>query len=195
MPILRVTVRFRDNFGDVLSAAKTGAEWALAALYRDLQPSLVRYLRAQAPVEAEDLASEVWLDAAAALGRFEGDEAAFRRWLFTIAHRRLIDFRRREVRRRAAQAPLEVWAPPDDVGDPEAEAVAASERDAALALIAGLPADQAEVVLLRVITGLDVADVAAILGKKPGTVRVLQHRGLTRLSEELARERGKRVTQ
>lgn len=195
MPILRVTVRFRDNFGDVLSAAKTGAEWALAALYRDLQPSLVRYLRAQAPVEAEDLASEVWLDAAAALGRFEGDEAAFRRWLFTIAHRRLIDFRRREVRRRAAQAPLEVWAPPDDVGDPEAEAVAASERDAALALIAGLPADQAEVVLLRVITGLDVADVAAILGKKPGTVRVLQHRGLTRLSEELARKRGKRVTQ
>jgi RNA polymerase sigma-70 factor (ECF subfamily) len=188
-------VRFRDNFGDVLTAAKTGAEWAIGALYRELQPSLERYFRAQAPTEVEDLASEVWLDAAAALGRFEGDEAAFRRWLFTIARRRLIDHRRREVRRRAVQGPLEECAPPDGVDDPEAQAVAASETDAAIALIASLPTDQAEVVLLRVIAGLDVADVAAIVGKKPGTVRVLQHRALTRLSEEIQRERGKPVTQ
>jgi RNA polymerase sigma-70 factor, ECF subfamily len=190
-----VTVAFREGFGSVLAAAKTGALWAIAALYRELQPSLERYLRAQAPGEGEDLASEVWLDVAAALGRFEGDEVAFRRWLFTIARRRLIDHRRREQRRRAAQSPLEAWAPLDAVGDPEARAVAASETDAALALIASLPTDQAEVVLLRVIAGLDVTDVATIVGKKPGTVRVLQHRALTRLSEELQRERGKPVTQ
>jgi RNA polymerase sigma-70 factor, ECF subfamily len=190
-----VTAAFREGFEGVLAAAKTGAEWAVAALYRDLQPSLVRYLRAQAPAEAEDLASEVWLDAAAALGRFEGDEVAFRRWLFTIARRRLIDHHRRERRRRVAQGPLEAWASLDAGGDPEAHAVAASETDEALALIASLPTDQAEVVLLRVIAGLDVADVAAIVGKKPGTVRVLQHRALTRLSEELQRERGKPVTQ
>jgi RNA polymerase sigma-70 factor, ECF subfamily len=193
--ILWVTVAFREQFESVLAAAKTGAEWAIVALYREWHPSLVRYLRAQAPAEGEDLASEVWLDVAAALGRFDGDEAAFRRWLFTIAHRRLIDHRRREVRRRAAQGPLEAWAPLDAVGDPEAHALAASETDAAVALIASLPADQAEVVLLRVLGGLDVADVAALVGKKPGTVRVLQHRALTRLAEELQYEREKPVTQ
>lgn len=186
---------FREQFASVLAAAQTGAEWAIAALYRDLHPSVVRYLRAQAPAEGEDLASEVWLDAAAALGRFKGDEGAFRRWLFTIARRRLIDHRRREVRRHAAERPLETWGSSAPIADPEAQAVAASETDAAVALIGSLPADQAEVVLLRVIAGLDVADVAAIVGKKPGTVRVLQHRALTRLSEELQRERGKPVTQ
>ena len=188
-------MRFRDDFEGVLSAAKTGAEWAIAALYRGFHPSVVRYFRTQAPAEGEDIASEVWLDAAAALGRFEGNEVAFRRWLFTIARRRLIDFRRREGRRRAVQGPAEAWGPSGAVDDPEARVLAASETDAAVALLASLPADQAEVVLLRVIAGLGVADVAGIVGKKPGTVRVLQHRALARLADELQRGRGKRVTQ
>jgi RNA polymerase sigma-70 factor, ECF subfamily len=188
-------VRFREDFEGVLAAAKTGAEWAIAALYRDLNPSVVRYLRTQAPAEGEDIASEVWLDAAAALGHFEGNEPSFRRWLFTIARRRLIDFHRREGRRRAVQGRLEAWGPLGAVDDPEARALAASETDAAVVLIASLPDEQAEVVLLRVIAGLAVADVAAIVGKKPGTIRVLQHRALARLAEELQRGRGKPVTQ
>ena len=146
-----------DVFERVLAEAKAGAEWAITALYRDIQPSLLRYLRSQAPADAEDLASEVWLDVASGLDRFEGDETAFRRWLFTIARRRLIDLRRRDGRRRAVP-------------------------------------DQAEVVLLRVIGGFTVDDVAAIVGKKPGAIRVLQHRGLKRLAEELARERARSVT-
>src|SRR5512132_3442835 len=88
-------------FASVLAAAKTGAEWALSVLYREFQPALLRYLSAQAPADGEDLASEVWLDAAAGLTRFEGDEHGFRAWLFTIAHRRLVDLRRRDARRRA----------------------------------------------------------------------------------------------
>jgi len=183
------------QFSSVVAAARVGAEWAITALYREFHPRLLRYLRAQAPAHGDDLASEVWLDVAAALRRFEGDETAFRRWLFTIANRRLIDLRRSDARRRAFPTPLERSLDPRDNADPEAGVLAASETEAALARIGRLSSDQAQVVLLRVVAGLAVEDVAAIVGKKPGTVRVLQHRGLKRLAEELARERGSVVTQ
>jgi RNA polymerase sigma-70 factor, ECF subfamily len=174
------------RFDRELAAAKTGAEWAIVALYREFQPSLLRFLRAQSPANAEDLASETWLQAASGLHRFRGDESAFRRWLFTIARRRLIDFRRREQRRRVVLAlgPVDAY----DSVDPETQALRTGDTEAALALIGKLPPDQAEVVLLRVVGELEVEEVAKILGKKPGTVRVLQHRALKRLSEELMRD-------
>ena len=182
-----------DAFERVLAEAKVGAEWAITALYRDLQPSLLRYLRSQAPADCEDLASEVWLDAASSLIRFEGDETALRRWLFTIARRRLVDLRRRDGRRRAVLEPFEL-SMPFTTADPEVRLLAATEAESALARIASLTPDQAEVVLLRVIGGFTVDDVAAIVGKKPGAIRVLQHRGLKRLAEELAGERERSVT-
>jgi RNA polymerase sigma-70 factor, ECF subfamily len=184
-----------DPFTGVLTAARAGAEWAITALYREFHPRLLRYLRAQAPAYGDDLASEVWLDAAAGLARFEGDEKAFRRWLFTIAHRRLIDFRRADARRRAFFARLESSHDLPADADPEASMLAASETEAALVRIGRLSPDQAQVVLLRVVAGLTVEDVSAVVGKKPGTVRVLQHRALTRLAEEFAREREAVVTQ
>jgi RNA polymerase sigma-70 factor, ECF subfamily len=183
-----------EQFESVLAAAKAGAEWAITALYRDLQPSLLRYLRASAPADAEDLASEVWADAASGLTRFDGDEAAFRHWLFTIAQRRLIDLRRRDGRRRGVLGSLEETFDPSDATDPELHVLAASETEEALARIGALPPDQAEVVLLRVVGGLDVDSVAAIVGKKPGAVRVLQHRALKRLAEQLAHENRRGVT-
>jgi RNA polymerase sigma-70 factor (ECF subfamily) len=182
-----------DKFERVLAEAKAGAEWAITTLYRDLQPSLLRYLRSQAPADGEDLASEVWLDAASSLIRFEGDETAFRRWLFTIARRRLIDLRRRDGRRRAVLDPLD-HSLAAATTDPEDRLLAASEAEVALARIASLPPDQAEIVLLRVIGGFAVNDVAVIVGKKPGAVRVLQHRGLKRLANDLASERARSVT-
>jgi RNA polymerase sigma-70 factor, ECF subfamily len=185
--ILSVTLPRQEQFESVIASAKTGAEWAITALYRDFAPGLLRYLRTQAPGEAEDLASEVWMNAAIGLARFEGDEAGFRYWLFSIARRRVIDFRRREQRRRMLNS-LEPTSASDAV-DPETQALMASERESALAHIAGLPPAQAEVVLLRVVGGLAVEEVAAIVGKKPGAVRVLQHRALKRLSRKLVRER------
>ncbi len=179
------------RFELVLEGAKAGAEWAIVALYREFHPRILRYLRAQEPGEGEDLAAEAWLDAARNLQRFKGDEPAYRRWIFTIARRRLIDFRRRRSRSaRAVGAWVERGAPPD----PEGAALAAGETEAALTLIASLPPDQADVVLLRVVAELDAEDVARVLGKKPGTVRVLQHRALHRLAKQLSREED-RVTQ
>jgi RNA polymerase sigma-70 factor, ECF subfamily len=186
--IISVTLAGQEQFESVIAAAKTGAEWAIASLYREFGPGLLRYLRAQVSADGEDLASEVWMNVAAGLGRFEGDEAAFRAWLFSIARRRVIDSRRREQRRRKMLNSLE---PADavDAVDPEAQALDESETEVALAHIASLPPDQAEVVLLRVVAGLDVEEVAAIVGKKAGAVRVLQHRALKRLSGHLVRER------
>src|SRR5438093_12929189 len=88
-----------ERFATTLAAAQAGAEWALAELYRDLHPRVLRYFRALEPSEAEDLASEVWLDVARRLGRFEADDRDFRAWAFTIAPPRLVDIRWRRARR------------------------------------------------------------------------------------------------
>jgi RNA polymerase sigma-70 factor (ECF subfamily) len=175
------------QFECVLAAARMGGESALAALYRDLHPAVLRYLYSQDPGEADDLASEAWLDVARGLHRFDGDETAFRRWVFTIARRRLLDHRRATARRRTHPVPVEslhLEAP--DCAD---EAMAFASTRAALAKLACLPPEQAEVVLLRVLTDLGVEDVAKIVGKRPGTVRVLQHRALKRLAGELEASR------
>jgi RNA polymerase sigma-70 factor (ECF subfamily) len=171
------------QFEGLLAAARTGGEWALAALYRDLHPAVLRYLYSQDPGDAEDLASDAWLDVARGLQRFDGDETAFRRWVFTIARRRLLDHRRATARRRTDPVPAESmgYLEAPDCAD---EVMAFASTRAALARLASLPRDQAEVVLLRVLADLDVEDVAKIVGKRPGTVRVLQHRALKRLAGE-----------
>ncbi len=178
-----------ERFATRLGAAQAGAEWALAELYRDVRPRILRYVRALEPSEAEDVAADVWLDVARGLRAFEGDDdRAFRAWAITIARRRLIDLRRRRARRPATPAPVERLVEHGSRGDVEEEAMADLSTEAAIARIATLPPDQAEVVLLRVLAGLGVAEVARIMGKRPGTVRVLQHRGLRRLAREVQRE-------
>jgi RNA polymerase sigma-70 factor (ECF subfamily) len=176
------------TFGGILAAARLGEEWAVAAIWRDVHPRLLRYLRVAAPVAgAEDLASDVWLEIAAGLARFDGDRQAFLRFAFTICRRRVIDTRRRAGCRRTDPVAPDVLATRAPAGDGGLEVGLALE--AALERLASLPRDQAEVILLRVVVGLDADSVGEILGKRPGTVRVLQHRGLERLGAALAAER------
>jgi RNA polymerase sigma-70 factor (ECF subfamily) len=178
----------REGFATTLAAAQAGEEWALADLYRHVQPRVLGYFRALESSEAEDLASEVWLDVARGLTRFGGGERAFLAWTFTIARRRLIDLRRQRARRPAVPTPPEELLEQGGTGDVEEEAMAGLSTWAAIARIAALPPDQAEVVLLRVLAGLDVGDVAKIMGKRPGTIRVLQHRALRRLARHVRHE-------
>lgn len=173
------------SFEAVLAAAAGGDDVAFGVLWRDLQPGLLRYLDAMAPGSGEDLASETWLRVVGGLGGFAGDERAFRAWVFTVARHRAVDRWRRGTRRRDDLVPPEALVDLAASDDPAGAAVdAVSSRDA-VALIATLPRDQAEVVLLRVVAGLEVAEVAAITGKRPGNVRVLAHRALRRLAERL----------
>jgi RNA polymerase sigma-70 factor (ECF subfamily) len=172
-------------FPAVLGAAAGGDEEAFGRLWRDLQPRLLRYFMVAAPVAAEDLASETWLGVIRGLDRFQGNEPAFRAWVFTIARHEVLDWRRRAARRPIADLPMSDLADQVAPDDPAATVVEGFSTRAALRVIATLPADQAEAVALRVVAGLEVNRVAAIMGRRPGTVRVLAHRGLRRLAERL----------
>jgi RNA polymerase sigma-70 factor (ECF subfamily) len=176
------------EFEERLTAAQSGHGSALGELFHDLHPRVFRYLRALEPNEAEDIASDTWLAVANALPVFQGDEQGLRALAFTIARRKLIDFQRRRARHPTVSMEPERLADDTPVGDVEEEAIASLATEAALERVGSLPSDQAEVILLRVLGGLPVDEVAQILGKRPGTIRVTQHRALRRLAGELTPE-------
>jgi RNA polymerase sigma-70 factor, ECF subfamily len=173
------------EFDDVLRAAAAGDEEAFGRLWGDLQPRLLRYFMVVSPAVAEDLASETWLGVVRGIGRFSGPEPAFRAWVFTIARHELLDWRRWAARRGTEDLPATGLAEQPAPDDPAAAALERLSTRTALAWVATLPPDQAEAVVLRVVAGLGVDRVANIMGKRPGTVRVLTHRGLRRLAERL----------
>lgn len=160
-------------------------------MFRDYQPLLIRYLRSQGAA-AEDLAGEVWIAVARGLDRFVGGESAFRSWLFTIARCRVIEHHRKQTRRRTDPVDHE-WLDrtTTGLGDTDPALVVSDRmaaRDAVDLVVASLPPDQAEAVLLRVVAGLEVAEVGRIMGRSPGSVRVLCHRALRRLATCLSIE-------
>jgi RNA polymerase sigma-70 factor (ECF subfamily) len=169
-----------------LAGARRGEGEAFGVLYRDTQPRLLRYLRALVGDDAEDIASEAWLHIARDFDRFAGDLDGFRGWAATIARHRALDHLRRQARR-----PPPVLVPAEDLAglagadDTAAAAVDAVATAAAVRLIASLPRDQAEAVLLRVVLGLDAARAAEVLGKRPGAVRTAAYRGLRTLARLL----------
>lgn len=170
----------------MLAAAQEGSEAAFARLWRDGNPALLRYLRVMAPDAAEDVAADTWLYVIQGLAGFRGDEQGWRAWLFTTARRRVLDEARRRARR-LEKALDETWQGQWPVS-PDAADLALQHIDtrAALALVARLPASQAEVILLRVVAGLDTETVARLVGRSPGAVRVAAHRGLRRMAAILA---------
>lgn len=170
-----------DDIADTATVrrARRGDRDAIATLWRTYQPQLVRLLRAQRTPSPEDVASQVWVDVGRALSCFEGDGIDFRRWLFTIARRRRIDALRRASRNDLVAAEDRF----DDVADPttDDQFEASDSMAQALALVGRLPPAAAEAVMLRVVFGLSVPDVADIMGRTDVAVRVLVHRGLARL--------------
>jgi RNA polymerase sigma-70 factor (ECF subfamily) len=173
------------GFPAVLAAAQDGSEMAFTQLWLDGNASLLRYLRVIAPEAADDIAADTWVHVVRGIARFRGDEAAWRAWLFTTARRRTVDQARRRSRR--AETPIDgvpavalpVTADSADV------ALEHLSTQAAIALLADLPRLQAEVILLRVVAGLDTEAVAKLVGRSPGAVRVAAHRGLRRLAQVL----------
>ncbi|WP_432981221.1 RNA polymerase sigma factor [Dactylosporangium sp. CA-233914] len=183
-----------DELAASVIAAQRGDEAAFAALYVAVQPGLLRYLRALVGDDAEDVASEAWLHIARDLPGLR-DAAGFRGWAATVARHRALDHLRHHRRRPAVATPIEELAELP-AGQPDAgdQAVEAISTDQAVALIASLPRDQAEAVLLRVVVGLDAKRAAQVLGKRPGAVRVAAHRGLRQLAallDQLPRNSGR----
>lgn len=178
-----------DSFAAVLAAARSGEAWAAETLFIDLQPRLLRFLRSTEPRAADDLAGEVWLAMARGLATFEGDLAGFRAWVFTIARRRLADHRRTAVRRATDPVDHEFFSDRSSAPPGEDSMKVVTDRLSAQAavdlIVATLPADQSEVLVLRIVADLDVAHVAGIMGRTPNWVRVTQHRALRRLAEAM----------
>ena len=169
-----------------LVAAQRGDPDAFRLLYRDTQPRLLRYLHALTGDDAEDIASETWLHIARDLHTFHGNHDAFRGWAATIARHRALDHLRRHTRRPPAiPVPAEDLAGLAAADDTASTAIDTLTTTAAIRLIATLPPDQAEAVLLRAVLGLDATRAAAVLGKRPGAVRTAAHRGLRTLARHL----------
>lgn len=172
----------------VLAAASTGAGWAFDALYRAFVPSVVGYLRAQGAWDPEDLASEVFLAVFKGLPAFQGGDTEFRSWLFSIAHRRAIDDRRR-CSRRVVDAPQDhAPAVPTSSCDIEAQTIANLEAERVARLCEQLSVDQRDAILLRLVADLTLEETAQSLGKTTGAVKALQHRGLQALKKVLIQE-------
>jgi RNA polymerase sigma-70 factor, ECF subfamily len=174
------------DFRGKLSAAQRGDEDAFAAIWRHFQPSLLRYLKVKDHALADDLAADTWLKVLGALPAFEGGEAGFRAWLFTIARNRRTDWYRGAATKLVLVETTQL-ALLADSNDVELDAEEDLATDEILDLISQLSADQAEAVALRIVAGLDVASVATIMGRSAGSVRVLCHRGLRALERKLDR--------
>ena len=155
--------------------------WTAEQAYEQLAPAVRGYFRGRGARDANDLTGDVFVSVTRSVGSFRGDAAALRRWVFTIAHHRLVD----EFRR--TQPDRHVWMA--EVPDAPGADVAIAD-DELLQALAMLSDDQREVVVLRYVADLAVKDVARIVGKRQGAVKMLQARGLERLHELLQADEG-----
>jgi RNA polymerase sigma factor (sigma-70 family) len=180
-----------ERFRALLEAAREGSEPAWGTIYRGYAPAVLGYLRVNRAPEPDDTLSEVFLQVARDIERFDGDERAFRAWVFTIAHHRMVDARRHSARRPVEPVP----EPPEPdtlhVDDAADEALARIGAEEVHRVLGALSPDQRAVLLLRVLGELTVDEAAQALGKRSGAVKALQRRGLAAIRRELA---GKGVT-
>jgi RNA polymerase sigma factor (sigma-70 family) len=176
-----------EAFVGVLTAAQVDAGWAFERLYQDLAPAVFGYLRLQGAREPEDLTSEVFLGAFGRLGTFRGTEEQFRSWVFTIAYRRLVDERRRGKSRPCAD-PSAFEAQDQTGGDVESDALSRLGEQRVRQLCQTVSPAQREVLLLRLVAGMTLEQVAQMLGKSTGAIKGLQCRGLSTIRAGLERQ-------
>ncbi len=175
------------SFDEVLEAALRGDAWAWEGLYAELAPAVLGYLRGQRAPNPEDLLGEVFLQVVRDLHTFEGTEARFRSWVFTIAHHRILDARRYHQRRpvEPADATTIAGALPSAEADPEADVLEHLTTEDIRLLTQVLTEDQRTALLLRVLAGLTIGEIAEVMDKKAGAVKQLQRRGIATLRAEL----------
>jgi RNA polymerase sigma-70 factor, ECF subfamily len=181
--------RTADDLSAFVTAAQRGDEQAFRCVYRAVQPGLLRYLSALVGDDAEDVASDAWLQVVRDFAGFRGGGDDFRAWSATIARNRALDHLRARSRRPRVSAPIEALDDRADVADTAGGALEMMATAEAIRLIAALPHDQAEAVLLRAVVGLDAQRAGRVLGKRSGAVRTSAYRGLRRLAEMLAAQR------
>lgn len=176
----------REQFPRVLAAACAGGEWAWRELYEAVAPQLTRYLRARGVPEPDDVVGETFVKVVRYIEGFDGDEAAFRTWVFTIGRNLVVDDLRKRSRRPVHVAPDEQLLKAAPHGNAEDEAM----RDLTTAhvedVLAHLSVDQRDVLLLRILSGLTIGEIALVVGKNEGAVKMLQARGLAAIRKQIS---------
>ena len=186
----RATGSVQPGFEAVLSAAQAGGSWALRSLYDEFSPQVRGYLRGQGVADPDGSTNEVFLRVFRKISDFSGDGSKFRSWVFTIAHNVIIDERRRRSRRIVEVFTAEPVEPAGVSASAEDVAVAKMDQGGLVALVKQLPDDQREVVLLRVVADLTIAEVANAIGRTEAAVKGLQRRGVSNLQRLCAEGRG-----
>jgi RNA polymerase sigma factor (sigma-70 family) len=174
------------TFEVILEAAKGGEEWAWVVIYREMAGAVTGYLALRGAPEPEDQASETLFDVARNIQRFEGNESSFRSWVFVIAHRRLIDARRRKGRQLETTSLHDTEIHP--IGDVEREALDNLALGEMMDLLAPLTEDQRDVISLRMIADLSLEETAEVMGKRVGAIKALQRRAVGNLKKVLETE-------
>jgi RNA polymerase sigma-70 factor (ECF subfamily) len=174
----------QDDEGQLIEQAQRGDRAALSKLYRRHVDAIYRYVRPRVgdPIVAEDLTAEVFLKALEALKDYRYTGVPFIVWLYRIAHARTVDHWRRTGRRQETELPEEIAA----TGvDPEVIVGARIERADLAAAVRRLTDDQQQVIILRFVEEMRLAQVAAVMNKTVGAVKALQHRALASLARLL----------
>jgi RNA polymerase sigma factor (sigma-70 family) len=175
-------------FEDVLVAAQAASPWACTEIWTRWSPRVASYLRSRGSADPEGLTSEVFLTVFSKLPSFVGEEGAFKAFVFTVAHRRLVD----ELRTRSRRGLHVEWTSEDDPrqsNSAEDDALRKLGDTDARRLLDGLSDDQREVLELRIFADLTIEQIAELLGKRPGAVKALQRRGLEALRKKLGLSR------
>jgi RNA polymerase sigma-70 factor, ECF subfamily len=176
----------REHFPRILAAAQAGGEWAWRELYSATAPLLTRYLRARGVPDADDVVGETFIRVVRNIDRFEGDEGSFRTWVFTIGRNLVIDDVRRQARRPSDAVTADHLVAIGPTGDAEDDAMAALGRQRVGTTLERLSPDQRDVLLLRILGDLTIAEIAQVVGKREGAVKMLQARGLAALRKEIS---------
>jgi RNA polymerase sigma-70 factor (ECF subfamily) len=164
------------DLDEVVSKATKGDQNSFVKLWQFFYPRLLKFIFTITR-DAEDVCSEAWIKIAAAIKTFKGDGKAFVTWIYTIARNLAIDHLRTLGRRGVNEEVLEHHVVASDNYPSDVHA-----------MMKCLKSEEAEVVSLRVIAGLDVPSVAAITGKTEANIRVITHRALNKLNQHLTKE-------
>jgi RNA polymerase sigma-70 factor, ECF subfamily len=175
-----------ETFSLVLDACRLGAGWAWRQMYDDLAPSVLRFLRFRGAAEPEDLLGETFLTVVRKLPTFSGGEREFRAWVYTIARSRSIDEGRARARRPVRPAPVDELIAHGGSGDVEADALRSLATQRVRRVLERLTDEQRDVLVLRLLEGLTIDEIAQVLGKRPGAVKALQARGIAAIRREVS---------